>query len=92
MENHIDEEYEGTISSLTTFGIFVELDNTIEGLVRYDKMTDDYYDFQEETMSIIGRKNHKKYIVGDKVKIKVINASKIQKRIDFELIEENVLK
>ena len=92
MENHIDEEYEGTISSLTTFGMFVELDNTIEGLVRYDNMTDDYYDFQEETMSIIGRKNHKKYIVGDKVKIKVINASKIQKRIDFELIEENVLK
>ena len=86
MEQHIDEEYEGTISSLTTFGMFVELDNTIEGLVRYDNMTDDYYDFQEANMCIIGRRNHKKYIVGDKVRIKVINASKIQKRIDFELV------
>ncbi len=86
MESHIDEEYEGTISSLTTFGMFVELDNTIEGLVRYDDMTDDYYDFNEDTMSIIGRRNHKKYIVGDKVKIRVINANKMLKRIDFELI------
>ncbi len=89
MQDKIGEEYEGVISSLTSFGMFIELDNTIEGLVRYEAMTDDYYDFDENTMCIIGRRTHKRYIIGDKIRIKVIEANKKLRRIDFDIIEEN---
>lgn len=88
MQDKIGEEYDGVISSLTSFGMFVELDNTIEGLVRYEDMQDDYYDFNEDIMCIIGRRTNKKYIIGDKIRVKVKDASKQLRRIDFEIVEE----
>ena len=83
MQNHIDEIFEGTISSVTNFGIFVTLSNTIEGLVRIKDLKDDYYEYKDTLMSLVGRHTNKVYRLGDKVKVKCINASKTKKEIDF---------
>ena len=85
MESHIGEEYEGMISSVTSFGMFVELDNLIEGLVPIKDM-DDFYHFDEEKMTLTGEKSHVKYRIGERVKVKVIRASKEEKTIDFEVL------
>ena len=85
MEKHIGEEYEGMISSVTSFGMFVELDNLIEGLVPIKDM-DDFYHFDEEKMTLTGEKTKKTYRIGDRIKIKVVRASKEEKTIDFEII------
>lgn len=83
MENHIGEEFEGTISSVTKFGMFVTLNNTIEGLVRVGDLKDDYYEYNDNLMSLIGRHTKKIYRLGDKVKVKCLNANKRKKEIDF---------
>ena len=85
MENKIGEEYEGIVSSVTNFGIFVELDNTIEGLIRYENLGDEYYIYDEERREAIGESSHKVYKIGDKVKIRVVNANKLLRKIDFEI-------
>ena len=87
MQDHIGEEYEGIVSSIMPFGMFVELPNLIEGLVRMDDLTDDFYTYSEETFSLVGRKNKRGYRLGDKVKIKVKNANKEEKTIDFTIKE-----
>ena len=87
MENKIGEEYEGIISSVTNFGIFVELDNTVEGLIRYEQLGDEYFIYNEERKEAIGENSHKIYKIGDKVKIRVAEANKLLRRIDFELVE-----
>ncbi len=86
MENKIGEEYEGIVSSVTNFGIFVELDNTIEGLIRYENLGDEYFIYNEERREAIGELSHKIYKIGDKVKIRVANANKLLRKIDFEII------
>ena len=86
MENKIGEEYEGIVSSVTNFGIFVELDNTIEGLIRYENLGDEYFIYNEERREAIGEQSHKVYKIGDKVKIRVADANKILRKIDFEII------
>ncbi|MDE5540157.1 MAG: ribonuclease R [Bacilli bacterium] len=88
MESHIGEEYIGTISSVTSFGFFVELENLIEGLVHVNTLKGDYYNYVPELLSLIGKSTKKTYRIGDKVKIKVTNASKETAMIDFELMEE----
>lgn len=85
MENKIGQEYTGIISGLTSFGMFIELENTVEGLVRYETM-DGYYNFNEENMCTTSEVGNIKYVIGDKVNIRVIGASKKLRRIDFELI------
>ena len=75
MESKIGEEYEGIVSSVTNFGIFVELDNTVEGLIRYEKLGDEYFIYNEEKRQAIGEHTGKVYQIGDKVKIRVANAS-----------------
>ncbi len=87
MEQHIGETFEGMISSVTSFGMFVELDNLIEGLVSFKDM-DDFYHYDEERMTLTGEKNHVKYSIGDKVMVKVIRASKEEKTIDFEVVKK----
>ena len=86
MENKIGEEYEGIVSSVTNFGIFVELDNTIEGLIRYENLGDEYFIYNEERREAIGEQSHKVYKIGDKVKIRVVDANKLLRKIDFEII------
>ena len=88
MEGKIGEEYEGIVSSITNFGIFVELDNTVEGLIRYEKLGDEYFIYNEEKRQAIGERTGKVYQIGDKVKIRVANASKLMRQIDFEICEE----
>jgi ribonuclease R len=85
MEKNIGKEYTGMISSVTSFGMFVELDNLIEGLVPIKDM-DDYYIYDEDHMSLVGEKRHKKYVIGDTVKVKVVRASKEDKTIDFAIV------
>jgi ribonuclease R len=87
MSKHIGEEFEGIISSLTNFGIFIQLENTIEGLVHFNNMLDDYYHFDEENYYIIGERTKKQYKLGDVVKVRVTNADIMKRDIDFELVE-----
>lgn len=86
MEGKIGEEYEGIISSITNFGIFIELENTIEGLVRYENLGDEYYIYNDELKQAIGERTNKIYKIGDNVKIRVADANKELRRIDFEII------
>lgn len=86
MEDKVGEEYDGIVSSVTNFGIFVELDNTVEGLIRYEKLGDEYFIYNEERREAIGENSHKVYKIGDKVKIRVIDANKLLRRIDFEIV------
>lgn len=86
MQQHIDEEFVGIISSLTKFGIFVQLDNTIEGLVQFQSMIDDYYVFDEKNYTVYGERTKKSYHIGQKVRVKVINSDKDKRQIDFEFV------
>ena len=86
MSQFIGDEFEGVVSSLTPFGVFVELDNTVEGLVHVENMKDDYYIFDEENVQFIGEHKHKVYKIGDVVKVRVIAADKILRRVDFEMV------
>ena len=83
MQDHIGEEFDGIISSVTPFGMFIELPNLIEGLVRLDDMTDDYYVYNEDTFSLVGKNNKRGYRLGDKIKVIVKAANKEAKTIDF---------
>ena len=87
MEQHIGEEYEGMISSITNFGMFVELDNLIEGMIPLKDMRD-FFHFDEENMSLTGEKSHVKYTIGERVVVKVVRASKEEKTIDFEIVKK----
>ena len=89
MESHIGEEYDGTISSVMNFGLFVQLDNMIEGLVHISEIKGDYYTFDETTHTLRGEKKGKMYKLGQKVRIVVTNASKENSTIDFNLVEGN---
>ena len=86
MESKIGEEYDGIISSITSFGIFVELENTVEGLVRYERLGDEYFIYNDELKQAIGERTNKVYKIGDRVRIKVADANKELKRIDFEIL------
>ena len=87
MESRIGEEYEGIVSSITSFGMFVELENTIEGLIRFDDLGDEYFIYDEDKKQLIGEHSNKVYKIGDKVKIRVKKASKILRQIDFEIVK-----
>ncbi|MBR4618217.1 MAG: ribonuclease R [Bacilli bacterium] len=87
MEKHIGEEFEGMISSVMSFGMFVQLDNLIEGLVPIKNMKG-FFDYSEERMSLTNEKTKEKYVIGDRVIVKVIRASKEEKTIDFEVVKK----
>lgn len=87
MEKHVGEEYEGMVSSVTSFGMFVELDNLIEGLVPLREMND-FFHFDEEHMTLTGERSHIKYSIGDRLIVKVVRASKEEKTIDFEVVRK----
>ena len=83
MEKHIGEEFDGVVSGVVSFGMFVELNNKIEGLVKLEDLTDDYYRYDEDSYSLIGNNNKRGYRLGDDVKIIVKAASKVNHTIDF---------
>lgn len=88
MKDKVGQEFEGVVSSVTSFGIFVELDNTIEGLIRLANMNDDYYVYDESSYSVLGERTKKSYKIGDLVKIKVESVNVDFKEIDFEIVEK----
>ena len=83
MEDHVGETFEGIISGVTQFGIFVELENTIEGLIRFDDLGSGYYIYDERRKEIYSQDNKEHYSIGDSIEILVIYASKQERRIDF---------
>ncbi len=89
MADKVGEHFEGTISSITGFGMFVELDNTVEGLVRLSSMDDDYYNYDEKSLCLIGERTKKTYRIGDKVHVQLIKVNPESRQIDFMLIDED---
>ena len=87
MEDHIGEEFDGVIDSILNFGMFICLPNMIEGLVKYDTIVGDYFEFNEELNMLIGKKTGRKFKLGQKVRVKCIAASKESSTIDFALVE-----
>ena len=86
MTQFIDEEFEGVISSVTKWGMYVELPNTVEGLVHVNDLTDDFYEFDEDNLALVGRRTKTVYKLGDIVKVVVAAASKEERTIDFQLV------
>ena len=87
MSEHIGEEYEGTISGVTEWGIYVEInENKCEGMVPVRLLDDDYYDFDEKNYCLVGRRYHHQYNLGDSVKIRVEKADLERKQLDFSLV------
>ncbi len=86
MQKRIGEEYEGVISGVTKWGVYVELSNTIEGLVHVADMRDDHYEFAEERYELVGEHTGKTYKLGQKVRVRVTEADRIQRTVNFEII------
>jgi ribonuclease R len=87
MSKHIGEEFEATVSSVSNFGMFVQLPNTIEGLIKLASCKDDYYTFNEKTNELVGKRKGNRYSLGTKVKVKLILADKNTRKIEFELLQ-----
>jgi ribonuclease R len=87
MSNKTGNIYEGVISSVTSFGAFVELDNTIEGLVHISNMTDDYYHYDEENYMLVGERTKNQIKIGEVVKVKLVNVNLIKRDIDFMFVD-----
>lgn len=92
MQDKIGKEYIGAISSVTNFGLFVELENTVEGLVHVSYMTDDYYHFNERSYALIGERTGQIYRIGEQVKIRVIGVNLDERSVDFELVPDEERK
>lgn len=92
MEEHIGEVFEGVISSITKWGLYVELDNTVEGLVHVTNMTDDHYNYVEVTHEMVGEHRGKAYKLGQAVKVKVLDTDRFNRTIDFVFYEEGASK
>ncbi len=89
MAEHLGEEYEGIISGVTEWGLYVELnENKCEGLVPIRDLADDYYDFDEKNHSLIGRRHNNRYRLGDEVKVKVARANLDKKQLDFVMVDD----
>ncbi len=86
MLDKIGEEYDGIISSVTNFGMFVELPNTIEGLVHVSYLTDDYYRYDERHLAMIGERTGNVFRIGDEITVRVVNVNKDERSIDFEVV------
>ncbi len=87
MQKKIGEQYDGVVSGVTQFGMFVELENTVEGLIRFEDLGNEYFDYDDQRKTLRGEKSNKTYRVGDKVRIEVKSSDKTTRRIDFKLID-----
>lgn len=87
MQDKVGEEFDAMVSSVTSFGMFIELENTVEGLIRLSALSDDYYHFDEAHMALIGERTSKVFRIGDEVKIRVAKVNMDDHTIDFELVD-----
>ena len=92
MQEHIDEVFEGVISSITKWGMYVELPNTVEGLVHVVNMMDDHYEYDAEHYRMIGMRTRKTYKLGQKILVRVLDADRLMRTIDFEIADEGDMK
>lgn len=92
ISSYIGAEFEGVVSSVTSFGMFVEIENAIEGLVRLENMNDDYYEYDEVQSMLIGKRHNKLYRIGDRVKIVVAHTDLFSRQIDFVRVEDATKK
>ena len=90
MQKKIGEQYDGVVSGVTQFGMFVELENTVEGLIRFEDLGNEYFDYDDQRKTLRGEKSNKTYRVGDKVRIEVKSSDKTTRRIDFKLIDDTL--
>ena len=88
MHDHIGQIYPGVISGITDWGIYVELENKIEGMVPIRELDDDFYIFDERNYALVGRHKHKKYQLGDEVTVKIWRTNLERKLLDFLLVEK----
>ena len=88
MEDKIGEEYIGIVSSITAFGMFVELESTVEGLIRFENMGNEYFVYDENRKTLTGERTNRRFKIGDQVKIRVIEVKKELRKIAFELVED----
>lgn len=86
MADHIGEEFDATVSSVLKFGMFIELENTVEGLVHISRMKDDYYEYIEKYLALVGRNTHRTYRIGQPVRVKVVNVDVDQSAVDFDIV------
>ena len=86
MQAHIGEEFEGVISGITKWGMYVELPNTIEGLVHVTNMTDDHYEYNEERYEMMGMHTRKVYKLGEGLRVRVLDADRLMRTIDFKIV------
>lgn len=89
MENHIGETFAGVISGVAEYGFFVELENTVEGLVRVTSLTDDFYQYYEETYELVGEATNRRFKLGQQVRVTVDNCDRIMRTIDFTLADSD---
>ncbi|GAA3017261.1 ribonuclease R [Tetragenococcus solitarius] len=87
MQDHIDEEFEGVISSVVKFGFFVELPNTIEGLIHVSELQNDYFQFIESQLALVGEHTNQTFKIGQQVKVRVTKADPDTREVDFELVD-----
>ena len=90
MEKHVGEQFEGVIASVTRFGMFIELENTIEGLVHISTIKGEYMNFHERMMALVGEKTGLVFRIGQPIKIQVTKADKVTGDIDFEYIKSDL--
>lgn len=88
ISNHVGESFTGVVARVASFGMFVELENSVDGLVRLENMTDDYYEFDAEKEALVGKRRQKIYKIGDSVNITVMKADIISRKIDFVLTKD----
>lgn len=86
MNDHLGEEFDGVVSSVMKFGLFVELPNTVEGLVHISRMDDDYYQYVEQFMALVGRNTRRTYKMGQPIRVKVVNVDVEQSAVDFDVV------
>lgn len=88
MQDHVGEVYPGVISGITDWGIYVELENKIEGMIPIRELDDDFYIFDEKNYALVGRHNHKKYQLGDEITVKIWRTNLEKKQLDFKLADD----
>ncbi|MGM0421206.1 MAG: ribonuclease R [Bacillota bacterium] len=86
MQQYVGDEFKGIISGVTSFGLFVQLENTAEGLVHVESLSDDYYIYREDQQSLLGERTKKMYQLGDEIEVEVVRASVDDRQLDFKVV------
>lgn len=87
MLDKVGLEFDGVVNSAMKFGLFISLENTVEGLVHISNLTDDHYEYDEAHAALIGRSKHRIFQIGQKVRVKVLRVNKEERTVDFMLVD-----